>query len=216
MWMKTLSCVMVMLLAIPLVMSIEECKRQQEPKDIPCIIYSTWRPLDCAAYNITVYNESDNLVQIVPWYNLTTVCNATFNLTKEGTYVYNSSIESGVIEVKVEDNMMSLGVVIFLIMINIAIFSLPFFIRFNEVEMWHKVISKIIYIFGLGALAFNLTIIVKLADNAGLGITNQLWLYEQTILWIIYTSMILLMLNVIVASFKTMKIQDTKRRMGEE
>lgn len=216
MWMRIFIYVMVMLALIPLAFAMDECQRIEEPKDIPCTIYSTWKPADCAAFNLTVFNESDNVVQILTWNNLTTVCNATFNITQKGIYLYNSSIESGVIEVEAKDNMIGLGVVIFLLAINIAIFLIPTFVKLHSHEIWHKVISKIIYIFGMGILAFNVSITVTMADNAGLGINRMLFLYQQWILWIIYVSMIFLFFHMIVSTFQSYKISKKKRRMGEE
>lgn len=207
---------MVMLLVIISVTAIEECQRHQLPKDLPCMIYSTWKPIDCAAYNITVYNSTDEVIQIRPWGNLTTICNTTFNLTQGGIYFYNSSIESGIIEIEAEDNMTSLAITIFLLLFNIGIFILPAFFRFSSSEMWHKIIAKCIYIFGMALIVFNLNVFVKLADNAGLGINDQLFLYQRYIMWGLYVAMIFLFYNMITSALSMWKLEKKKKRMGEE
>lgn len=90
-----------LIILVPLISAMEECQRTEEPSDIPCNIITSYKPGDnCAEYNLTIFNSTGISVQNLTWGNYTPFCNATFNITETGTWVWNSSIESGIIVVE--------------------------------------------------------------------------------------------------------------------
>jgi len=110
------------LLLIPLTTALPECMRETQVADIPCNIISTWKPNNCAEYNLTLYNESGINIINITWGNFTPYCNATFNYSDVGTYHYNSSIESGAITVVGDRSM--IAAIIILIPLVLGLFLL--------------------------------------------------------------------------------------------
>lgn len=107
-----------MLLIIPLAYALEECQREQPIGQLPCQVHSVWRPVDCGAYPLTIYNESGNIAQTLNWSNSTPFCAFIFNITNvtSQTYIYNSSLETGAITVG-EDSMIPIAAIILLPML---------------------------------------------------------------------------------------------------
>ena len=197
-------------------MAIPECQREHLPKDIPCSIISSYIPTGGCNDTLYIYNASGGVIDTKGWGRTTPFCNVTWNITEEGTYVYNSSIENGAITIFTEDEMASLGVVLFIILINLGIFLIPFFVRFTEDEALSNLMKKMMWIAALGFLAFNTTIVVSLADNAGLGINSELFLYQKIFLWAIYISMIFLFWNMVITTMNMWKMKKQRKAMGEE
>lgn len=201
---------------VPLAMSQDECQRKMEPRDVPCQIISSYLPLDGCNKTLEVYNTSGGMMQTKNWSLMVPFCNASWNISTQGTYVYNSTIESGVVVIQSEENMTSLGVIFFVLILNLVVFLLPMFFQFSENEILNNVMKKMVWIGALLFLAFNTTIVVSLADNAGLGVNAELFLYQQIMLWAIYVSMIFLFWNVVVSTLKMWRIKKIKKTMGEE
>lgn len=120
-----------MCLMIPLAFALPECQRETKLADIPCIQYSSWFPGSCSSYGIGVFNETNQSIQNLTWSNSIPLCSFTFNISTTGTYVWNSSIDSGVITLVGGDDMASFTVIGFLALVNIVLFLLPFFVRFS-------------------------------------------------------------------------------------
>lgn len=101
---------LMLLLMIPIVFSAEEeCQRVQLTKDIPCTIISTFKPSTGCDQNVSIYTENGSLVQVSSWNDSTPFCKFSWNISSPiGTYVYNSSIEEGVITLERADNMLSI------------------------------------------------------------------------------------------------------------
>lgn len=99
-------------LLIPIAFALEECQRVNPSSNIPCIIHSTWKPLDCVQ-EIEIYNETGSLLKLENWSDGIPFCTYTFNQTRHQTYIYNSSIDSGAITLR-DDNMTPLGTLILL------------------------------------------------------------------------------------------------------
>lgn len=130
-------------LLIPLVSGIE-CQRVILQKDIPCTIYSTWIPNDGCSYPLSIYNQDGDIIQNSTWNTGTPFCNSTFNISTVGTYIYNSSIDDGIIIVEKEDNMLSIILLqIFLIIFFIAI-GLPHKAGFVKMLSWGLAVIELL------------------------------------------------------------------------
>ncbi len=189
----------IVFLLLPIVLSIE-CNRVTQPKDIPCMIISSWKPSAGCSENLTIYMENGTESQVLEWGDLNAFCNATFNVSTEGTWIYNSSIEDGIIEIKSEDNMTSLGIIIFLLTLNIALFIAPFKISFSQNNPTDFVIKNMVWILAWVILTFNTTILATLAENAGLGITRELFVFQWFFLKGIYILAIIIFLRTMLSS----------------
>lgn len=209
----------VLLFFIPLIYGLEECQRQEEPRDIPCYLVTGWDPTNaCNTYNLTVYNETgdDQYIQVMGDIGTTGRCNATFNLTIPGQYYANTTIDSWNILVEREDNMTSLGIILFLILINIALFVTPFRVRFVEDELANELWKRIIWMFGVIILAFNITIFTTLANNFGLGINRELFVFQRFVLWSVPPFLIYLFWRAVVSGVRIARDANNRKRMGED
>jgi len=216
---RILPLIILIILLIPLVVSYEECKRITPSKDIPCRVTTTWTPPNsCSTYEVTIFNQSGNNISTLSLgnYGDTSYCIFNFSFTEEGDYHYNrTTADTGNILLQEADNMTSLSVTLFILLINIAIFLLPIFVKFTENPVLNNAMKKMVYILGLVFLAFNTTIIVSLAENAGLGVSTELFRYQFFFLWGIYISLIFLFFNLVVTTVQMWRVEKTKKRMGE-
>jgi len=212
--------VMVLILLVPLVLGLDECKRVTPPSDIPCRVTTTWEPPNlCSTYQVTIYNSNGTNLSTSSLSTLgsTGFCIFNFTITEPADYPYNITTgDTGNVLVQSEDNMTSLSVTIFIILINIAIFLGPSFIQFSKNPPLNNLMSKMVYILGLTFLTFNTTIIISLAENAGLGISQELFRYQFFFIWGIYFAILFLFFYMIVTTMKMWRVQKTKKRMGEE
>lgn len=199
---------------------LEECKEIATPSDIPCRVTTTWEPsLPCSQYMVRIFDDNGTNLSVknLTGFGVTSFCQFNFTFTDHGDYPYNITTgDTGNILVQSEDEMTSLAVTLFIMAINIALFVLPSFISFNKNPVLDNLMKKMTYIGGLLFLAFNTTIIVSLADNAGLGINTELFRYQWLFLWGIYFSLLFLFWNMIVSTIKLWRIEKIKKRMGEE
>jgi hypothetical protein len=83
------------IIMIPQSLAIQECKKINPSKDIPCLITTTWQPPnDCESYSIKIFNVSGDLLTngtntTLGKFGMTGFCNYTFNMTDYGSYTYN-------------------------------------------------------------------------------------------------------------------------------
>ena len=107
-----------MLLLIPIVTSIEECKRVMNTGDVPCTFITSMKGKwiytnDCDTYTVEIYDSTPTLLDSRPLgTHQNTRCNLTFNYTEIGSYLLNfSSRETAKIIIE-EDNNMLIALVI--------------------------------------------------------------------------------------------------------
>ena len=200
---------------IPIATAVNECQRTQQIKDIPCYVISTWNPGNCTDYNAIIYKNGSEVLNYT-WQDLTPISYYQFNIKEKGTYYYNSSLEDGVIVVASDDDMVGLGVILFLLLLNIILFALPFYMRFTNDEVTNLIIKRSVWLVGLAVLAFVTTIIITLADNQGLGITKELFMFHWIFVNGIYIGMILLFFSFFVSVPKLWSEKKKKERMGED
>lgn len=126
---KILILLLVSVFLTPLISALEECQREQEPKNIPCQIISTWNySKPCSIHTADSYYENGSFIQTNTFeaHGATDLCRFTWNITEEGTYNYVVDTgETGGILVKkfqgIDDRMMT---IIFALSIIIIYFGL--------------------------------------------------------------------------------------------
>lgn len=126
---------MVLILFIPLVLSLEECKRVIEPYEIPCQITSTWQyPNACNSYIGYFYWENGTYLYQQNMSDIGMFCGLNFTNTTIGTYYYNiTSGDTGIIIVEETNMMLALiiGIIAitgFLIWLAISLYNNHFFL----------------------------------------------------------------------------------------
>ncbi len=99
-----------------------ECQRVQITKDVPCDVIATFKPLTGCNQSVQIFSENGTLVQNNSWFNATPFCRFTWNLTTPlETFIYNSTIETGVITLEAEDNMLAITFVFILLAVYFTV-----------------------------------------------------------------------------------------------
>ena len=115
----------------------------------------------------------------------------------------------------ISDTSTSVGIALFLLFINIAIFALPFVMRFqDEIKQW--IMKQAFFMLGLAVLAFNSTVFATLAANTHLGVTSELFMFQWIFLRAVYVLMIMIFFNMIIAVPKMLRIKKQRDRMGND
>lgn len=204
------------MLAMP-ISAIEECGRFTMVKDIPCSIISTWKPSGaCEDHNLSIYNQTGLNILNLSWGTYFPVCNATFNISEIGTYYYNSSIENGVITVNGEDESMILSITIFLLLINLVLFYLPFKVRFSSSEAGDYIVKRMVWIGAFLLLWFNSTLFRQLSVTWGLGIDSFMEVYWWLFTLGTFICVFLMCYYALVGGTKLMKEAQMRKRMGDD
>ena len=133
-----------MILLVPLAYAIPECQRTTNVGDIPCNIISSWKPSTCSDYTLQVYNLSGVMVQNLTWGDYIPVCNATFNISDVGTYYYNSTVESGIITVEGDAELIT-AIVILIPLIMAIVFMIASFSQSDQ----HSILRIFMFLMSL-------------------------------------------------------------------
>ena len=89
--------------------SIKECQRTMITKDIPCIQPTSWLPPNpCNTYNYSIINQQNASIENGTFYSAPTSCQFVFTYNSPNIYFWNSSIDSGVITVERENDMIAI------------------------------------------------------------------------------------------------------------
>ena len=217
---KQLNFFILFLLFLSFSYAIEECKGTVTIKEIPCILLLPLNTsnTNCSTIEVSLYNESNNLFnETLSEYNEFN-CNGTFNVSTYGTYtfMYSNGDSGSITVIKEADEMVSLSITLFIMLINIAIFILPFFIKLENL-VWQNIIRKIFWIGGLAFLVLNISIIAYLADFAGYDLNGELFnVYMFIFSWAIYVSILLLSIEMILSSLKLNREQKESKRRGTD
>lgn len=132
-----------LLLLIPLVFGIE-CQRVTLTGNVPCTIISSYKPITGCDSNISYYDTSGLNVLNSTWSNSVPFCNTTFSISTAGTYIYNSSIENGVIVVEQVDNMLSIILTQLFLIAFFVIIGLPHKVGFVKIFSWSLAIVELL------------------------------------------------------------------------
>src|SRR3990167_1082648 len=92
-----------------MIYSLEECKRVNPVKNVPCRITNTWTPSSpCSSYLINFFNSTGDFLgeANLSSYGVTCLCNASFNYSVIGSYTFNMSTgDTGQVIVEDEGSM---------------------------------------------------------------------------------------------------------------
>lgn len=207
--------VLSILLISPIVHSLIECSRITQVSDIPCMIVTSWKPVSCNV-NLSVLNSSAGILYTQTMGDYADKCNGIFNITQDGIYTWNSSIETGTITVEAKDSMATLSVGIFILLVNIGIFAFGFYGKFSKNEVFDFLIKRCIYIIGVVLLWFNTSIFMTFAKNNGLGIQPQMNTYFLMISICILAGIVYIVYTMLTTPLKIWKQISLRNMMGED
>ena len=207
--------ILIVMLLIPLVYSIE-CQRITQVKDIPCDVITDWMPpLPCSNYNASIYNSSGDIVILKQYGDYIPYCNFTFNISKVGTYHYNSTILDGIITVEGEDDNMISVVIFFLMVVNAVVAFLPFKVTFTESKAGDYMVKRMFWIAAILLLWFNMTLIRQLSSDWGLGIDAFLSTYWWIFTLLVFAAIFITAYVMTVGSLRLFHEAKRRKRMGD-
>ena len=91
---------------------LQECSRTMTAQDIPCIQPTSYFPSQpCKNYNISITNQQNQSVENLTYYSGLVNCQFVFTQTTPNIYYWNSDIESGVITIEANKDMMAVIIV---------------------------------------------------------------------------------------------------------
>jgi len=173
--------IIIFLLIIPIGLAVEECSRiNQDPSEVPCLIRSSYMPDTGCNQPISIYltNNTGNSTFVLnaQWQKNIPYCQFIWNITTPvGTYVYNSSVESGMITLKMVDNVLSL--------VFMFIFLIAFFVIIGALQKEDGIVKVSGY--GLGMIQFLMFLWVMYMKETNQSITQLLWINAITFVSII-------------------------------
>jgi len=211
--------IIILILAMSsIVESLRECSGVMKPSEIPCSIISPYQMADdCATYTIQTFNSNTTLLDTrsMGLYGGSGRCNITFNYTSQDSYLMNwSSGDSSKIIVQGEDDMASLSVTIFIGAITLALFYIGIKHDFSKNAVANLIIKRCMILFGMFLVSLDNVIILTMADNAGLGVSRELFRFLWGVNWTIYLFMFFLALTTILNVLKLWEVMATEKRMG--
>jgi hypothetical protein len=127
--------ILVMLLIIPAAYALEECDSPVEPNEVPCLVISTYQFSDsCNSFNAKIYNSSPSLLSTKTYgeYGSTGRCNITFNYSKRGSYILNSSDGSSASIIVGGEKMLIVNMLLFLVFFGIGLFLIKLMHQYQE------------------------------------------------------------------------------------
>jgi hypothetical protein len=134
--------------------------------------------LTCTAYTFSIFNETSTVLRD----SALTLVNGTiykFNFNEsEGSYIVqlcdNSTRE---IIVEGEDEMAGLAITIFVLLTVAALAALPFIVTFAKNKITNLIMKRCCWLLAIYLMMLNSAMMSTIADNAGIGLTDELFRY---------------------------------------
>lgn len=218
--MKWIIITLLLLGMVQIVIALEDCQRETEPKDVPCFIITPAYNDTCGNVSIDIYNNTPTLLdtRIMDTFGSTGRCNTTFNFTAEADYLFNFSTgDSGRITVKAVDNMASLAIMLFVMAITGFLLALPFIKqKFSSNSILNEILRRSCWIMGLFLLSLDTAMAATIADTAGLGLSQEIFRYLFLINWAVYLLILFTVIQFFFRILKLWKVQKYEARTGLE
>ena len=209
MWKQILILVVLML---PIAYGIDQCQDRLTPGK-SCLMFTPTMTCDG---NYSILNDTE------------VVRNGSMTLVEEDiyTFVFNESAGKYIINlcdnstrevfVEGEDDMASLSITIFILIVTFALFLLPFVKRFCLNEWLNNLLSRACWVIAIYLMMLNTAMIATIAGEAGLPLTQELFRYMWLFGMAGYVFMGYFALRTFFDTIELWKITKLKKRMGEE
>lgn len=195
--------------------ALPECQRWHNVKDVPCSIITSWTPDTGCIVPIEIWNSSPGIVQTGNFSAFVPNCNFTWTIIEVDTYQWNSSIQSGIITLKGEEDEMILVTFGILIIFNLVLVYLPFKVRFSQHESGNYIVGRLIWISSVLFFWFNITMMRQVAVDWGLGIDNFLEVYWWIFTLLTFMCVFIMIYVMLIGTMKLIKEAKLKVRMGD-
>jgi len=114
-----------------------------------------------------------------------------------------------------DKNNMIPSLILFLVLINLAFFILPFKVRFTKTEAGDYMVKRFMWVVAFLLLWFNTTLLKEMAIHYNLGVDNYLQLYWWFFTLGMFVAIFYISYVGLVGSIKLMKEAKMKQRMGD-
>ena len=172
----------------------------------------------CTTYNYSIFNTTGEEVS-----------NGTLTLLNNDVYYFNFTLgkgeylirlcDGGVREIIVEgkDEMASLAVVIFVMLITIGVFALPRIVKnFSSNYYLDSTLKGLCILMGLFLLSLDTAMVATIASNADMGVTREILRYLWLVNWAAYIAMVIIVLGFGWKMLQAWDTQKKRKNMGEE
>ncbi|KKN27128.1 hypothetical protein LCGC14_0867780 [marine sediment metagenome] len=112
-----------------------------------------------------------------------------------------------------EEEMTSMAVVIFLMILTVGVFFTPKFFRFHN-KYLQSTMTGLAILFGLFLLSLDTAMVVTVAAKANLGINRELFRLLWLINWSAYLGMVIVVLSFGYNMLQAWKVDKQNKRMG--
>ncbi len=181
------------------VQALKLCEDRPDHKITTNCTMTTPKLIGCSINNYTIYNMTGDIVEegdLTAWAG--GIYSFNFSLGK-GEYLIqlcDGGVREVVAESEVDEEMGSLSVTILILFITIGVFALPKIVkRFSENEILNVTLKGLCIVFGLLLLSLDIGMIVTMADEADLGVSQELFRYLWIVNWAAYIAMVLVILG---------------------
>lgn len=131
------------------------------------------------------------------------------NTTTEWAYLSQNTKVDG------ETTMASLSVTLFVGAITFILFFIGLRYDLSKNPFTNLVLKRCLVLFAMLLLSLDTTMIATMADNASLGITQEIFRYLWLINWTIYLLMVWLVISTILNGLKLWRVISEQKRMGD-
>ena len=169
---------------------------------------TTWEAIDITKYG-GVINETNKTAFAQNLNESTTYYIRARNTTTSWNYTSVSTNTSG------EVTMASLAITIFTLLVTCSMYGLAAKKEIVKNKYVNLIMRRSFLVLGIYFTIFTAAIMATISDNAGLGLTQEMFFFMKLFGWFGYPAMIFLMLSAIIQSFREMKIDKHNKRVGE-
>ena len=110
----------------------------------------------------------------------------------------------------------SIAVTIFIMMILIGLFILPFKVRFAKYEILNEALKRCCWIIALWLLSLTTVMVTTIADNVGIELTQELFRFVWLINWGAYLFMFYVFLSFFFTVIQEVRERSKMKRCGGE
>ena len=170
--------------------------------------------LSCTTYDYVIYDKVSNTT------------NGTLTEMEDGIYYFNFSEAKGDYIIKLcdnstreiivggEDEMASLAIVIFILTIILGLFVIPFKTRFARSDILNDALKRCCWILALWLLSLSTAMVATIADNAGIELLSELFLFMFLINWGAYLFIFYVFFSFFLRVVQEMRDRSKMKRTG--
>lgn len=113
------------------------------------------------------------------------------------------------------DEVLSLGIVVFLIFLDIITLMAPFWVNFSDDKLNNNIIKKCVWLLSAGLIYYTVVVLMQLSQQAGLNIIQNLNVFLVVLNVIFVIGIFLIFWEMVTSSIKIKKERREREEFGE-